>query len=723
MSAKEQKTSKPWKRIQDELAEKSGLAVVLVEKEGLSGVAESNNNSICKVLNSSEQFAPQCERFCGKVYTHAVEANRPLKYKCHAGLECIAVPVYSEKGKKFVAITGRAFTKTDDYREATERSIKGDWKGLPPIDLFENALMTGTSRNIENIGKKLSDLSQAEKEALLKVKDKPVAHVSPPRASQPQKKTSVNGVKQPSPRPKVADVAARSKAQSKVGGKSNSGVVARKSRDASEAAVWRSFFSSMLGMTYKQANLSVLKFVHKRYGISSLAWLENQNNQLETTIAAGELKSQKVKISLPTDDEKLTTLFQKESSIELRDRSGQDGEDLESVRLFPIMVGGEVRSALVIGEKADDPIIRRHISRFCETIAPELEILRLRDEISRRSWLDLTLQKFNESLKMIDSEDFWVRLMQNTAELLGAERGSLLVYDEEDDGLKVKAAIGPKADFIKQDRKNIGQRIAKTVWKSGKALVVPDIGKLGITPAPSNWKYKSQSFICYPLTIGDRKIGILNVADKVDGGVYNKFDLQLLNSIGPQIAIAIDRANLKLLAGEFEQLSVTDALTGLLNRRYLEERLTEEIKRSNRHGYQMSFMMIDVDNFKSYNDTFTHPEGDKALQIVGQCLRESLRGADVAARYGGEEFSILLPQTNLEEARIIAERIREKIATTAFPNRQVTASIGIASISFDVSTAEEIISAADKALFEAKRKGRNNVQVYLRGTRELQMQS
>ncbi|NNE99886.1 MAG: GGDEF domain-containing protein, partial [Pyrinomonadaceae bacterium] len=92
-------------------------------------------------------------------------------------------------------------------------------------------------------------------------------------------------------------------------------------------------------------------------------------------------------------------------------------------------------------------------------------------------------------------------------------------------------------------------------------------------------------------------------------------------------------------------------------------------------------------------------------------------------RYGGEEFSILLPQTNIEEARIIAERIREKIATTPFPNRQVTASIGIASISFDISTAEEIISAADKALFEAKRKGRNNVQVHSRSVNELQMQS
>ncbi|NNE99942.1 MAG: GAF domain-containing protein, partial [Pyrinomonadaceae bacterium] len=591
MSAKKQKNTKPWRQIQNELADKNGLAVVIAEKEGLYGNIESNNNSICKVLSSSEKFAPECDRYCGKVYKHVVESKKPLKYKCHAGLECIAVPVCEDKGKKFVAITGRAFTRTEDYRAATERSIKGDWQGLPPIDLFENVLMTSSSRNIETLGKRLANLSKSEREALHSAKKQQINSKATAKDLKPIEKAEDHRGKA-APKEKFAGLAKDLSKGPAADPELNKNLAAKSSRDAKEVAAWRSFFSSMLGMTYKQASLSVLKFVNKRYGISSMAWLENNNNQLETTIASGVLKSQKIKISLPTDDKKLTSLFQKESSIELKDRGGHDGDDSQAVRLFPILVGGDVRSALVIGEKADDPNLRRHISRFCETIAPELEILRLRDEISRRSWLDLTLQKFNEGLKMIDSEDFWVRLMQNTAELLGAERGSLLVYDEEDENLKVKAAIGPKADFIKQDRKNIGQRIARTVWNSGKALVVPDIGKLGITPAPTNWKYKSQSFICYPLTIGNRKIGVLNVADKVDGGVYNNFDLQLLNSIGPQIAIAIDRANLKLLAGEFEQLSVTDALTGLLNRRYLEERLTEEIKRSNRHGYQMSFMMI-----------------------------------------------------------------------------------------------------------------------------------
>ncbi|MDQ3043457.1 MAG: GGDEF domain-containing protein, partial [Acidobacteriota bacterium] len=121
---------------------------------------------------------------------------------------------------------------------------------------------------------------------------------------------------------------------------------------------------------------------------------------------------------------------------------------------------------------------------------------------------------------------------------------------------------------------------------------------------------------------------------------------------------------------------------------------------------------IDVDKFKSYNDDFGHTEGDKALKLVAECLKNTLRGADVAVRYGGEEFSILLPQTASDGALAIAERIREKVASTEFPNRQVTISVGVASCFNNICTEQEIVKWADNALYEAKRHGRNNVQVY-----------
>jgi diguanylate cyclase (GGDEF)-like protein len=254
--------------------------------------------------------------------------------------------------------------------------------------------------------------------------------------------------------------------------------------------------------------------------------------------------------------------------------------------------------------------------------------------------------------------------------------------------------------------------VASGVLQNGKAAVVADVNKIALRAAPPDWHYKTDSFISYPIVIGERKIGVLNATDRADGEIYGAGDLELLDAIAPQLGVLIDRITLKHMAGEFEQLSVTDALTGLLNRRYLEARLSEEIKRSDREGYPMSFLMIDVDYFKSYNDTFGHDAGDQALKMVAHSLKETLRSADVAARYGGEEFSILLPQTTPDEAKIIAERVREKVETTDFPNRKITVSIGVASCSHVICKPGEIKRAADNALYEAKRKGRNNVQSY-----------
>jgi diguanylate cyclase (GGDEF)-like protein len=119
----------------------------------------------------------------------------------------------------------------------------------------------------------------------------------------------------------------------------------------------------------------------------------------------------------------------------------------------------------------------------------------------------------------------------------------------------------------------------------------------------------------------------------------------------------------------------------------------------------MSLLMVDVDEFKSYNDMFGHPAGDIALKIVANALQDILRGDDIAARYGGEEFAILLPQTAGMEAAAIAERLRQRVEHTEFPKRRVTVSIGIASCSNEIETPADIISAADHALYEAKNHG------------------
>ena len=160
---------------------------------------------------------------------------------------------------------------------------------------------------------------------------------------------------------------------------------------------------------------------------------------------------------------------------------------------------------------------------------------------------------------------------------------------------------------------------------------------------------------------------------------------------------------------ELERLSTSDALTGLYNRRYLTQRLSEELVRSYRHKGAFSVLMADVDEFKKYNDAFGHPAGDEVLKKVANILLNATRSMDCSARYGGEEFAVLLTGTAGEVATEVAERIRARVEAHEFAGRKITLSIGIAEFPTDGQTADEVISNADEALYSAKRSGRNRV--------------
>ena len=667
-----------------DLADRNGLAIIVVDGHS-SVLNESNDNSMCRILYNSAEFAPHCAEFCGKAFEWTNETEKEVEYQCYAGLNCMAVQT---KNKKSVAIIGRVFLKAKDYRSATTRAASGDWKQFPANKFFGNTLF-GTTEDLRKTSKTVAQMEMQIPDSRFQIPDLEI-------------------------QPSVAEILSAKETKAAVlKSKADETKENRTSKiENPKLQEWRSLFGAFLKSDYKKACLLIAEFVGQIYSVSSLAWLERRENSLETIFAKGALENREIQLCLAADDSHLLEAVRTKTPLELHEQSNADKKkDLKTIRLFPFAVGGEVQSALVVGDDLSDET-KRQITRFCQKISPQLEILRLREQLSERGFVERAVKKFNENLKNIDSEDFWSQLINASAELMRAERSSLLIFDEKTENFTAKAATGIKADFIKRETENLGWRVAKNVLSEGSAVVIKDINKIGLPSAPQDWLYKSASFISYPIIIGGRKIGVLNLTDKADGNGYDAADVKLLDAVMPSLAVMIDRADLKHQAGELKQLSVTDALTGLLNRRYLEERLTEEIKRSNRHGFPMSFLMIDVDEFKSYNDNFGHTEGDKALQMVGACLKETLRGADVAARYGGEEFSILLPQTNSAEAEVIAERIRERVEMHCFPNRQVTISIGIASCSLSLNSSKDLVSAADKALYEAKRGGRNNVRVY-----------
>jgi diguanylate cyclase (GGDEF)-like protein len=169
-----------------------------------------------------------------------------------------------------------------------------------------------------------------------------------------------------------------------------------------------------------------------------------------------------------------------------------------------------------------------------------------------------------------------------------------------------------------------------------------------------------------------------------------------------------------------EALSRTDELTGLNNRRYFMELATTELGRVRRHATPLALMMIDADHFKYINDTMGHLCGDRVLAAIGKALRIGIRNYDIAGRYGGEEFALLLPQTRPDDARSVAERCRQTIASTEVEHDgqsvRVTVSVGIAALpEAPASNIEELVKFADEALYRAKAGGRNQVVVWRPG--------
>lgn len=208
--------------------------------------------------------------------------------------------------------------------------------------------------------------------------------------------------------------------------------------------------------------------------------------------------------------------------------------------------------------------------------------------------------------------------------------------------------------------------------------------------------------IIVPLKSAKRVIGVLYLYIPADIEV-DDYKKGLLLGIGNQIGIAIDNSR---LYSEAKKQSYYDPLTGLANRRLMDISLTKAIALARRYGKKLSVIMLDIDLFKRYNDTNGHAAGDELLVTVATVLREQVRDSDTAVRYGGEEFLLILPEATIENAVKVAERIRKQVSEST----PVTISCGVAAYSEDTGWAE-LVNAADKALYVAKEKGRNRVEL------------
>ena len=221
--------------------------------------------------------------------------------------------------------------------------------------------------------------------------------------------------------------------------------------------------------------------------------------------------------------------------------------------------------------------------------------------------------------------------------------------------------------------------------------------------------------IAFPLGCRGRRVGALVALDRVASSRAPRLAPAMLRAVRVQLepaSIALDNA---LLLKRAEALSVTDDLTHLYNSRYLNQVLRRETKRASRSGRPLSMLFIDLDGFKSINDTYGHLFGSRALVEAAAVIRGSARETDIVARFGGDEFALVLPDTGGEGAYAVGERIRERIAAYKFLagdglDIHLTASLGVATLPDAAASVEELVQAADKAMYQVKESGKNGIQ-------------
>lgn len=389
----------------------------------------------------------------------------------------------------------------------------------------------------------------------------------------------------------------------------------------------------------------------------------------------------------------------------------QEKEDIASkeIEIFmPLISRDRLIAILVLGKKQsgrysleDFNIIEDVTSR----VAVSLEKEYLREQLREREEELSVINKSSSILSSsLDIQEIFGSFIEELKKIIDVHWASIVLIEDAD--LCCVALSSPEGSAYQ-----IGERIplegSGTGWviTQKRAFVEPDLSKERYFQTGENfYKQGLRTMVYLPLSAKGKVIGSFIVASK-NPNAYNKRNMKLLEQLASQIAMPLENAQLYAQA---EQKARVDELTRLLNRRSLDEMIDSEISRHSRYGGVFSLAILDLDSFKAYNDNYGHLSGDKLLRQIGNIIKGAIRNADHAFRYGGDEFAILLPQTTVDAALQVTERVRKKIAKDANAGKiTVTASIGLASWPDDGISHTDIIAAADVTLYRAKRDGGN----------------
>lgn len=368
-------------------------------------------------------------------------------------------------------------------------------------------------------------------------------------------------------------------------------------------------------------------------------------------------------------------------------------------RLVAILVVGEKQSGRYTLEELN--IVEDVTSRVAVSIEKEY----LREQLRER---EEELQVINASSNILSSsmdiQEIFENFTEELKKVIDVVWASIVLADDAD---LCCIAVSSSEGLTYKVGDRIPMEGTGTGWvvTNKRSFIEPDLSQgMHFNTGENFYQQGFRTLVYIPLISKGKAIGTLIVASR-QGNAYNQRQIKLLEQLASQIAMPLEHTQLYAKA---EQKARVDELTGLFNRRSLDEILDNEISRHSRYGGVFSLAILDLDSFKVYNDTYGHLKGDKLLRQVGQIIKESIRNADSAFRYGGDEFALLLPLTDIDAGLQVVERVRKRVAEElCFKEVSVTTSIGLASWPDDGITHTDIIASADVMLYRAKHGGGN----------------
>ena len=658
------------KKIQESFSSLTGLSLFSYNAEGETLCEPSSENPVCRVVQETPKGRQHCKSHCGKNIRIALESKEPVFFKCDVGLHVFAVPAILNKEDEKVNIVflgGKTFFNHEEF--LTAQKVAGS------LDLPQDKLS------------RLSDLIRVVDHQTMVSSARFLESVIPYL---------------------LITLYEHNTMETKLNRMMTLFTFSSASKEERGFPHQSSVLLNTLGILFG-------------FDTASVMVLDPREKQFKTEAVFGQKTAQINPLSFESNTGLIGALLEKESHVSSQDtleilRTGLPAE-ITSVHFFPLLYrNGKISGILAI---FDTPLTEEDVmilSAFCQQVGIHHENTTLRTEHQDLTKDISVLLEISKTVgSVLDSEDLFGIILEKSTEFLSAEQGSIMLVDDARKELTVKAMKGLNQKIVELLKIRPGEGISGKVLATGSPLIVTDIEKDERVTQMKRPRYKTSSFISIPLKLNGRTIGVLNVADKISGEVFSEEDLRLLISIGAYASVAIERSQLHQKTEELKRISITDSLTSLLNRRYFQERMSEEIERSRRHLLPLSLIMIDLDNFKSINDTHGHLIGDEVLKLTARCLRNSIRTIDVAARYGGEEFTIILPQTNKSEAAVIAERVCNEIRKLDIPLDQdglripLTVSGGLATFPDDADSLEGLIRKSDIALYQAKTQGKDRI--------------